>query len=78
MLQLVVSSFSMRKVSNQVVCCEFMENPRIEDPDGDVVDSNVGTVEHEEAVVHDSKAYVRFRVTSICKFIFVEHDLTIV
>ena len=55
-----------------------MENPRVKDPDCDVVDSDVGTVEHEEAVVHDSEAHVRFRITSISEFILVEHYLAIV
>ena len=60
MLQLAVRSLPVGEVSYQIVCCKFVENPRVKDPDGDVVDPNIGTVKYEETVVHDSEAYICF------------------
>ena len=60
MFQLAISRFSVGEVSNQVVCGKFVENPRVQNPDCDVVDSDIGALQDEEAIMHDSKAHIGF------------------
>ena len=67
----------MGEISDYEVCSKLMEYSCVKYPNSDMVNSDVRSMEKEETIFHDPEAHIGLRVTSICEFIFIKDDLSI-
>ena len=68
----------MAEITNNVVCSELVENPRVKDSNQSMIVSNVASQQNEKAVSHNSESHVRLRMASIPKFVFEKVNLAVV